>query len=220
MLRKRFLIPFSGNLPAWLPQYVSNAGLLARDGWEFVFINEAETRRCYKEQLDVTLPDFSKCSDRRKLVDIRPAMGVAFSEYVRGCDYWGQTDMDCVYGNLSKFVPDERLSLLDIWSNDIGAICGPFTLYRNDFTVNWLFAHERDWQEIFKSPKLQCFDEHGFSKVVDESGVTVSYNHMMGENAQDLSGIELRADGSLWQHGKEIMMFHFNHDKRWPCASA
>lgn len=216
-MRKRFLIPWFGPLPEWMPQYVSNTGPLAAQGWEFVVItSEEEYRKRFQDRTGITVPSGSLFSDTRKLVDYRPALGFVFDDYIQGCEFWGHTDLDCVYGRLSHFVPDEQLAELDVWSNDADRICGPFTLYRNTDPVNQAFQRDSGWKAIFESPILHAWEEHGFSEVIKKTSLRVSYNHMQGADATDLSDIDLRADGGLWQHGREIMMFHFNCAKRWP----
>jgi hypothetical protein len=70
-----------------------------------------------------------------------------------------------------------------------------------------------------ESPVYALYDENGFAECIKNSGLRISFNHLMGKNAKDLTDIHLDEDGSLWQQDKEIMMFHFNHAKKWPCNS-
>jgi hypothetical protein len=210
------IIPWFGPLPEWISKYRENISKLKSIGYSFmVFTDEKEFRALCKSKVGLNLPETEKFSDKRKPVEFRPLSGIIFEDYLGRFDYWGQTDLDCVYGRLDRFVPDSALAEFDIWSNDIDAICGPFTLYRNCDSVNRSFECG-PWKEILESPRLSCFDEKEFSNSVKKSGVKVSYNHFMGADSRDFKNIEFHDDGGLFQHSKEIMMFHFNNCKRWP----
>lgn len=61
-----------------------------------------------------------------KLCDYKPMYGQIFREYLHGCDFWGHSDIDLLYGNLRRFWPDHVLEQYD----KIGYL-GHLTLYRN-----------------------------------------------------------------------------------------
>lgn len=84
----------------------------------------------YRTRLGVTL---HPRPDRKKVLELR-----AFLYFLRrdqdglaDFPFWGLTDLDMVYGNLSSFLPDDREQYGMISAHD-GRPCGPFTLFRRD----------------------------------------------------------------------------------------
>ena len=39
-----------------------------------------------------------------KLCDYKPAYGLIFEDYTRGYNFWGQSDIDVIYGNIRNFM--------------------------------------------------------------------------------------------------------------------
>ena len=52
-----------------------------------------------------------------KLCDLKPAYGVIFAEYLSGYDFWGNADIDVVYGNVRSCLTEELLSKYDVISS-------------------------------------------------------------------------------------------------------
>ena len=48
-----------------------------------------------------------------KLCDFKPAYGYIFNKYLKGYDFWGHCDLDVIFGNLRKFLPEEILKEYD-----------------------------------------------------------------------------------------------------------
>lgn len=44
-----------------------------------------------------------------KLCDFKPAYGYIFNEYLKEYDFWGHCDLDVVFGNLRKYLPEKIL---------------------------------------------------------------------------------------------------------------
>src|SRR5665811_1376568 len=44
-----------------------------------------------------------------KLCDFKPAYGFLFPEIIKGYDFWGQSDLDVIYGDIRGFITDEML---------------------------------------------------------------------------------------------------------------
>jgi hypothetical protein len=218
-MRKLFIVPFLGRLPEWIDAYRRNCELLTVFGFEWLICNDATRFSALVEhRLGITFP--TKYKDQRKPCDLRPAYGHLFSEYLQGYDYWGHTDLDVAYGRLDKFVSDEVLTGCDIFSNDPGTICGPFSLFRNNEMVNNLFRRSANWKDIFSSPAYHNFDEDGFSSVVNSSKeVAVRYEFWQRhDNLPEHRVPSVRfEEGSLYDGTEEIMMFHFPRTKKWPC---
>jgi hypothetical protein len=241
MLRKRFIRVWIGALPAWIDNYRRNTEPLAKYGFEWLIVTDYDllAERC-KRLLDITIAPYEKIAGTRKAGDFDPALGVLFAEELKDYDFWGHTGLDCAYGRLDRFVSDEFLAGCDVFGNDPGAICGPFSLYRNTDVVNRLFQRVGQdgpvkdhlgrtfagWRDLLECPRITGWDEGAFSNVVAmaaqageirfKSAFWQAHDSMPGH--PDLTALP---DGSLIDNvsKRETMMFHFNHTRQWPLAS-
>lgn len=97
-----------------------------------------------------------------KLCDFKPAYGLIFSEYTEGYNFWGQSDIDIIFGNIRKFMTDELLNSYDYISIRHDYTTGCFALYRNNEVMNGFFTRSKDWQKVFTNAEHYCFDECNF----------------------------------------------------------
>jgi hypothetical protein len=211
-MKKLLITAFFGQLPEWIDKYKENIKHL-RNGWEVMIVTDKEDfiKRAKKLGINADIVD-GTC----KASDFRPALGLLYQDKLKGYDFWGHTDLDCVYGRLDKFITDELLKNCDVYSNDIGHMCGPMSLYRNTDSINHLFTLHPDWQGIMENPNHQAFDEQGISNIVKQcSDLRVQYHHFEGHNPNITKYLSYK-DGSLYDNGEEIMYFHFNRSKIWP----
>lgn len=192
-IRKLMIIPWIGPLPNWIGSWLGNTQTI-RDsghGWEFLLDCDEQGIEARIRALGVNCPRLAG----RKLCDYRPAFGEMYAEEIAGFDFWGHTDLDCVYGHLWEYVSDELLSGIDIYSNDpYPQMCGPFSLYRASACSD-LFRRHEEWRAIFEDPELHAFDETGIAGVISESGLRVHHDHFEGEHS---------------------MYVHFTSDKAYP----
>ena len=98
-----------------------------------------------------------------KLCDYKPAFGYIFDEYLKEYDFWGHCDLDTIFGDLRKFLPEKILEQYDKiyrW--------GHFSLYKNNDKVNKSFFKYRDidnssliYKSTFQTDESLFFDETG-----------------------------------------------------------
>lgn len=98
-----------------------------------------------------------------KLCDFKPAYGLIFEDYTTGYDYWGQSDIDVIYGNIRKFLTEKLLSRYDFVSVRHDYTSGCFAVYRNNYQMNNLFKRSKDYKSVFCRPEHYCFDECNFA---------------------------------------------------------
>ena len=68
------------------------------------------------------------------ICSLRPAYGLIFQDELMGYDFWGHVDLDVIFGNILKFIPDATLSTHD------RILCrGALSIYRNIERVNHAF---------------------------------------------------------------------------------
>jgi len=94
-----------------------------------------------------------------KLCDFKPAYGLLFPELIQGYDFWGQGDLDVIYGDIKSFITEDILNEFDFISVRHDYATGCFTLHRNNSLINNIFKKSRDYLRVFSSSKHYCFDE-------------------------------------------------------------
>lgn len=98
-----------------------------------------------------------------KLCDFKPAYGLIFKDYINGYDFWAQSDIDIIYGNIRNFLSDKFLNTYDFISMRHDYTTGCFALYKNNELVNTLFKRSKDYISVFSNSKHYCFDECNFA---------------------------------------------------------
>jgi hypothetical protein len=229
MLRKLLIRTWIGPLPAWVDKWRENTASLSRYGYDFLLVNDyAFLRDLIEARLGITIADENMIAGTRKAGDFDPTYGVVFADRLAGYDYWGHVALDEVFGRIDRFLPDEILEECDIFSNDPGHICGPFTLYRNCDLVNNLFRKVDNWQALLSSPVMCGFDELNFDRAVQRavSDREIRFKsafwqaHDCQERHVPIPKVKLLPDGTLMDTAinREIMAFHFHRFRQWPVS--
>lgn len=134
---------------------------------KIINISLREIKRLIENKLNIK----TKFSKSYKMCDFRPAFGVIFDKYVKGYDYWGHCDMDLVFGKISDFLPDKKISKYEKINHN-----GHFVLYKNTKKINNLFREKGaifDWVKVFCSEENYAFDEFtGINKIVQKNDIS------------------------------------------------
>jgi hypothetical protein len=227
MLRKLMIRTWFGPLPPWTEQFKAHVERLKEFGWDFLIWNDFEEfRKRVELGTGVLIPEKL---DTRKAGDYDPYNAVIFPDLIKGYDYWGHFNLDCVYGRLEKWIPDAFLENCDIFANDPGQICGPFSVYRNCPNINELFkwGDPDVWRNNLKQGAFQGYDEIAFNTQVREAvalghitagwGFFQSHDHMTRGHAS-YPHVVIQKDGAILDllQDREVMMYHFNQTRKWP----
>lgn len=200
------ICPYFGELPEWFDKFELPRGytlLLDQDLESF--------KERVKEKLGIEYPGLPGTG---KVWDYRCALGYLYEEEIKGYDFWGHVDFDVVFGNVDKYVPDELLNDLDLYSTHNTYVCGCFSLYRNSPEVNHLFLRG-DWYENMIGEDPTGWVEESYSRLLERSGLKYLYTFNQGNPWTDVPNV-VKIGGRLFQDDKEIMLFHFRHSKKWP----
>jgi len=207
-IKKIMIVPYFGDYPEWWKQYKSP------NGYDLLFDTDLEGFKIrVKEKLGI---DYPGEYGSPKVWDYRPALGLLYDDIIKGYDYWGHTDLDCVYGDVEKFMPDHELEFLSVWSNHDAYVNGCWTLYNNTPEVNNLFRKCPGWKEFMVHPNPNGWVEEEYSRTLENSGLNYRYTFFQGWPYTTHPNLSKTPDGKLYQDGEEIMMFHFRRSKRWP----
>ncbi|KAL7527710.1 hypothetical protein ACHAXR_003223, partial [Thalassiosira sp. AJA248-18] len=81
------------------------------------------------------------------LVEYKPAFGHIFAEYLKEYSHWGYSDLDVVFGDMSRWIDEDEWNDYDIVTYGFGDqdklyLRGQFTFHRNDPEyINQLWRH-------------------------------------------------------------------------------
>lgn len=119
-------------------------------------------------------PEINVSLDRPyKLCDFKTAYGYIFEDIFKGYEYWGFYDIDTIWGDILKFIPENK-------DNRFVKIfpCGHLSFVRNVAPYNRIYELVNSvagilcknnmqgrkvatWQECFSSPESHYYDEEG-----------------------------------------------------------
>jgi hypothetical protein len=158
-----------------------------------------------------------------KICDFKPAYGVIFADDLADADFWACSDLDIVWGDIRRFLPDALLEKHDIVSSRRKRLSGHFTLFRNDERTNRTFELIPDVRAALTAPEHLYLDElvitehlqahlatSPFPRVHWQGGLTIDnrYQRALGRGAADRLWWR---NGKTFDHeGQELMYLHFH----------
>lgn len=132
-----------------------------------------------KQLIDERLQLKTNFSHAYKLCDFKPAYGEIFGSYLTGYDYWGNCDIDMLFGDLARFITDDLLAAhKKIFSR------GHLTLYKNEPAINAAYRSSEsiDAKTALQSPQYCFFDEWaGIHRIFDELDIGQYNKEVMGD---------------------------------------
>ena len=133
---------YFGELPYYLSLFKESANYNKDVNW-IIFTDVEET---HEEEnikfINFTLKEFNKLASQKmaldiniqkpyKLCDFKPAYGKIFEDYLEAYDFWGHCDLDIIWGDIRKFIPEKVLE-----ENDIILITGSLYLAGEVLKIN------------------------------------------------------------------------------------
>lgn len=147
-----------------------------------------------------------------KTAEYRPLFGIIFSDVLQGYDYWGQTEFDCIYGDILKYV----MPYINEGKDVIGRY-GTFRLIKNIDRLNYIpffklqgFKHPLTLEVVYSQKYIWYFDEiEGMGAKYFQAGVEVT---PLDENIADIKAKQKCFTtiygsgkwGFVWKNGKLI----------------
>lgn len=174
-----FIIPYFGKFPSYFPIWLLSCKYNPTINW-LIFTDDKSTYE-YPENVKVIYTDFKKIVNQfqakydfpivlnnpYQLCEFKVAYGEVFSDYTISYDFWGHCDIDVVWGNLRKHLPD---SVLNVYSKISWR--GHLTLYKNIESINKLYRCPIDgvdfYQFAFSNPT-------GYPLAPDERAINYLY---------------------------------------------
>ena len=116
-----YVVPYFGKFPKGFQFWLMSCGCNPSIDW--LIFTDDRTDYDYPDNVKVTYWTFDQMRTRvqsifdfpislerpYKLCDYKPAYGEIFERELRGYDFWGDCDIDLVWGDIRKFYTDEVL---------------------------------------------------------------------------------------------------------------
>ena len=208
-----------GAYPWYLPYYIHSCGynlfidfIIITDNKEPILNKPSNVKIIYK-----TVEEIKQTASRKlgfkvnidyayKLCDFKPTYGFLFPEIIKDFDFWGQGDLDVIFGNIREFITNEMLNTYDFISLRHDYTTGCFALYRNTKKMNTFFMRSKNYKKIFSSAEYYNFDECGFAFPGLHAGKSIfeidtkieSFTHLIKE-ADSKNGIKAHFDFILME---------------------
>lgn len=209
-----FLVPFFGPLPTYFIHWVKSCEINHPHFHWFVYSDHVRSRRRLNRAVtmipytfDAMASDFKKIlgieifrGNFRKICDYRLLFYCLRRdmEPLDRYDFIGYTDMDMIYGDLARFMPQDTRSY-DMISGDDGHPCGPFTLMHRE-SASVLPDHPRVREEM-AGREYREFDESPEFMETLSTGRPVYCRTRPLQPAMS-PGVDRRKTFSVWDRGR------------------
>lgn len=176
MKRKvNFIIPYFGTFPNYMQLFLNSCS--TNENFQWTIITDNYTKYNYPDNVKVVYTTFEelaktiqnkfdfeiKLEHPYKFCDMKPMYGYLFEKYNENFKFWGYCDIDVIFGDLDKFITDEKLEYDKLF------IYGHMTIMRNTEKINKLFMDNIDgmpyYKTVLQSNMSYNFDEEFLDKI-------------------------------------------------------
>lgn len=177
-----FIVCWFGKLPEYVPVWFKSVS--KNTSFDFLLVTDAKVPKKTPKNVkkipfdkELFLQRAKRIIDRPclnaayKLCDYRPMYGEIFKEEIVEYDYWGYCDLDVVFGDIEKFLPEKDIKKYDAIFNG-----GHFTLIKNTKKMNTLYKRDGalfNYKTVVKKNAVFAFDETtGIHRIARVNNVT------------------------------------------------
>lgn len=209
-----FCVPFFGPLPPYFIHWVKSCEInQGRFHW---YLYSDQVRRAARLNPAVTVIPYGR---RAMVLDFKKILGIEIhlenlrkicdwrllfyslrrsAEPLDEYDFIGYTDMDMIYGDLARFMPENTLGH-DVISADDGHPCGPFTLMRREAAAS--LAGRPGVREEMERSEYREFDESPeLLEILSPGGKTHCLAHPL--QPAMAPGAAFRNTFAVWDRGR------------------
>ena len=175
MKKLAFIVTYFGPFPPWIEYFLRSCEL--NSSITFFFYSDNATPKQLPANVHYTHCSFDQYIHRvsqqleidfcptnsYKLCDIAPALGHIHKKELEGYDFWGECDIDLVWGDMRKFLTEPILHRYDTISSHGTRIAGHCLVMQNTEACCTRFMQVPGWKDCFEDPTHYTFDEKAFS---------------------------------------------------------
>lgn len=166
------LIIYFGRWPDWIYSFIYSCE--RNTDIDFIFINDSHTVLSNSKNIKniyFTIDEFNALASEKlgfevqvnnpyKVCDFKPALGKIFEDYLKNYDYWGVSDIDLIFGDLSTALIEILYNKYDLISFYKEFISAPFFLLRNITYLNSIFEQINDYKKYLDMDIYCGLDEN------------------------------------------------------------
>lgn len=183
---------YNDKIDFYLVSDISTEGFVIPDNVYIVNKSFAQVQ----ELVRMKFPEIKVSLDRPyKLCDFKTAYGYIFEDLFKGYDYWGFYDIDTIWGDIMKFIPENKdcrfVKILP---------CGHLCFVRNISPYNKIYELVNSvagtpcknnmqgkkvatWQKCFSSSESHYYDEEGgLEPYFTQNNALNTYQHVVFDN--------------------------------------
>lgn len=151
-----------------------------------------------------------------KCCDLKPMYGAIFEDYITGYDYWGECDLDLLWGDLYSLMKKN-----EYYKYDKFLPLGHLSLYRNSQKVNNAFMLPGDlkggWKNVLMTEKNIIFDEiNGIGKIFIKNKLPFFYKRIFADISPMFNRFTLSqkcAVDGVYQKNYRYQIFYWENGK-------
>lgn len=217
--------PYFGKLPINFKLWLKSCSY--NKIFKFIIITDDTTKYNLPENVKVILQTFEEfrtfvqskfdfkisLNTPYKLCDFKPVYGYIFSDNIDS-DYWGFCDIDLIFGDLEKFLPDKEYDKI--------SYLGHFCLMKNNKKMREIFKTETNekinYKHILSSNVHYGFDEigkYGINNILKENGYEIfEYEKSVADIDCTRPGLNIvEGNNGKYKSKKGMRVFEFNNGK-------
>lgn len=172
------IIPYFGEFPKWFELYLLTCSKVSQI--DFYYITDCKVpNKSYKNTFFIksTFKDYCNLVSKKlnihfypsgpyKLCDLKPFLGIIHKELIEDYDFWGFSDIDLIYGDVSDLLNQKILSEHDVISTHADRVAGHFTIIRTKSKYTYFCKKIHKWEAKLEKNEELGIDESDFSLVL------------------------------------------------------
>jgi len=164
---------FFGALPPWMNAFLLSCSYNKSIFWH-IFSDRPKPNGCPSNVLwdQISVSEFNERASSKlgfsaeirpefayKLCDFKPFYGLIFDDFLKEYDFWGNCDLDIIWGDLRRFLTARSLRNAEIITARRRKMAGHLTVYRTAARIHEQFLALPNIRELLQDGDYQRFDE-------------------------------------------------------------
>lgn len=174
MAQIAMIIPYFGEFPVWMDLYLYSCS--TNPIVDFHFYTDCDIpQKVYSNTIfhKISFPDYCALASRRlqinfmpadpyKLTDLKPFYGCIHKKELSNYAFWGYSDIDLIYSDISSFLTPELLRRFDVITTQNDRPAGHFSIVRYDSKYTEYGYKISEWKQCIESQTHYSMDEDLF----------------------------------------------------------